>query len=115
MLDYAKAGLVADDHASIFAALGHAAGFVVRRCGSVLAIYCGLALLTGVVILLYAVFARFFPQSSAFTVFVWFLVAQALIWVRWLLRLAQWSAATAFYGRRPPAATPAPLAVAIPS
>ena len=109
LVDYAKADLVADDHGSVLAALGHAAGFVWRHRGRVLRAYLALALLAGLAIFAYAAFARFFPQHSALTIFLWFLVAQALLWLRWLLRLAQWGAATALYGRFPlPAPAPAP-------
>lgn len=106
LLDYAKADLVACDHASVFAALGHAAGFVLRRFWRVMAIYLALALLSALAVLAYAAFARFFPQGSALTIFLWFLVAQLFLWLRWLLRLAQFAAATAFYGRLPAPATP---------
>jgi len=99
LVDYTKADLVADDHASVLAALGHAAGFVLRRFGRVMAIYWALALLASLAVLLYAAFARYFPQDSAFTIFLWFLVAQAFLWLRWLLRLGQFAAATAYYGR----------------
>lgn len=99
LVDYAKAGLVADDHASVLAALGHSAGFVLRRFASVMGIYFALAFLTWLAVFLYAAFARYFPQGSALTIFLWFLVAQAFLWLRWLLRLAQYAAATAFYGR----------------
>lgn len=99
LVDYAKADLVADDHASVLAALGHAGGFLLRRSWRVMAIYVGLALLSALAVLAYATFARFFPQGSALTIFLWFLVAQAFLWLRWLLRLAQYAAATAYYGR----------------
>ncbi|MBI2678005.1 MAG: hypothetical protein HYX28_04435 [Candidatus Koribacter versatilis] len=101
LVDYAKADLVADDHASVLAALGHAAGFMLRNLGRVFATYLSLALLSGLAIFAYAAFARFFPQHSPLTIFAWFLVAQAMLWLRWLLRLAQWAAATALYGRVP--------------
>jgi hypothetical protein len=101
LVDYAKADLVADDHSSVLAALGHAAGFVLRRFWRVMAIYLALALLSGLAVFAYAAFARFFPQNSALTIFLWFLVAQLFLWLRWLLRLAQYAAATAYYGRLP--------------
>lgn len=110
LVDYAKADLVADDHSSVLAALGHAAGFFLRRFWSVMAIYFALALLSGLAVFFYAAFARFFPQNSALTIFLWFLVAQLFLWLRWMLRLAQYAAATAFYGRVP---TPAPQSVVV--
>nr|MDP9268857.1 hypothetical protein [Acidobacteriota bacterium] len=118
LVDYAKADLVADDHSSVLAALGHAAGFMWRNLGRVIGVYLALALLAGLAIFAYAAFARFFPQHSPLTIFIWFLVAQAWLWVRWLLRLAQWGAATALYGRIPgptPKSAPATDAVAAPS
>ena len=115
LVDYAKADLVADDHSSVLAALGHAGGFMWRNLGRVFRVYLALALLSGLAIVVYAAFARFFPQHSPLTIFVWFLVAQALLWLRWMLRLAQWGAATALYGRVAPAPALAPDAVASPS
>jgi len=116
LVDYAKADLVVDDHSSILAALGHAAGFLWRNLGRVFRVYLALALLSGFAIFAYAAFARFFPQHSPLTIFVWFLVAQALLWARWMLRLAQWAAASTLYGRVPvPEPTPAGEAVATPS
>jgi hypothetical protein len=97
MLDYARAALAADPERSTLAALGEGAGFVLGRLGSVLAIYFGIGILSAMAVLTYAVFARFFPQSSAITVLVWFLVAQGLFWVRWLFRLSSWSAAVVYY------------------
>jgi hypothetical protein len=101
IVDYAKADLVLDDHSSVLGALGHAVGFVLSRFGRVMAIYLALGLLTVIAIFLYSAFARFFPQSSVATVFLWFVVSQALLFVRWMFRLAQWAAALAFYRREP--------------
>ncbi|HVP44834.1 MAG TPA: hypothetical protein VMS96_15500 [Terriglobales bacterium] len=97
IMEYAKADLVRDDHASVLAALGHAAGFVFSHFGRTLAIYLGLGALGALTILVYGAFARFFPQGSALTVFVWFLVAQALMYARWIFRLASWAAEISFY------------------
>jgi hypothetical protein len=98
VVDYAKADLVIDDHRSVLAALGHAAGFVVAHFGRVFAIYLALGLMATVTVFVYSAFARFFPQSSMITVLIWFLVAQALLCARWMFRLASWGAAVAFYG-----------------
>jgi len=98
IVDYARAALVTHPDCSTLAALGDGAGFVVGRLGRVMAIYSGLGLLSALAVLAYAAFARFFPQSSVITVFIWFVVAQILLWVRWLLRLSSWGAAMAFYG-----------------
>ncbi len=48
-----------------------------------MAIYLALGTLSAAAVLAYAAFARFFPQSSVITVFVWFVVAQILLWMRW--------------------------------
>ncbi len=96
--EYAKADLVRDEHDSVLAALGHAAGFVLARFRRVMAIYLGLGALTLAAILLYAVFARYFPQSSTPTLLVWLLVAQALLGLRWYFRLASWAAAVEYLG-----------------
>lgn len=100
VVDYAKTDLVIDDHASALGAIGHAAGFIWVHVGRVVAIYLAFGMLSGVTILLYAAFARYFPQSSVGTVFVWFIVAQLLIWVRWMFRVASWGAAIAYYADR---------------
>ncbi len=100
-LEYARADVATRDRESALAALGQAAGFVLRRLPQVLAIYFGIGMLTALAILLYAAFARFFPQSSVVTVLLWFVVAQVLLWARWLFRLASWGAAVEFYGRPP--------------
>lgn len=100
VVDYARAAMVAHPDRSMLAALGAGAGFVAGRPGRVMAIYLGLGLVPAVVVLVYAAFARFFPQSSAITVFVWFVVAQILLWMRWLLRLSSWAAAVAYYENR---------------
>jgi branched-subunit amino acid transport protein AzlD len=101
IVDYAKADMVIDEHGSALAALGHAAGFVASHFGRVLGIYLVLGLLSTITIFAYSAFARFFPQSSMPTILVWFLVAQALLWLRWMFRLASWGAAVSFYGVRP--------------
>lgn len=97
VVDYAKADIVIDEHRSSLAALGHAAGFAWARFGRVLAIYLSLAVLTGIAIFVYSAFARFFPQSSVATIFIWFVVAQILLCLRWTLRLASWGATVAYY------------------
>jgi hypothetical protein len=97
MVDYARAALVAHPDGSTLAAIGDGAGFVAGRLGRVMAIYSGLGLLSALAVLAYAAFARFFPQSSVITVFTWFVVAQILLWMRWLLRLGSWGAAVAYY------------------
>jgi hypothetical protein len=102
MVEYAKADIVIHEHESSLAALGHGAGFVLRRFGQVLGIYVVLGLLTVGCIAVYGVFAYFFPQSSVLTIFFWFLVAQALLWLRWMFRLASWGAAVAYYGAHAP-------------
>ena len=98
VVEYAKADMVRDDHPSILAALGHGAGFVLSHFRNTLTIYLGLGVLAWVAIAVYSLFARYFPQSSAVTVFVWFVAAQALMCFRWVFRLASWAAEVAFYG-----------------
>ncbi|MBZ5648059.1 MAG: hypothetical protein LAN37_12635 [Acidobacteriia bacterium] len=98
VIEYAKADMVRDDHASALAALGHGAGFVFSHFGRALTIYLGLGALGGVAVVVYSLFALYFPQSSAGTVFVWFVVAQVLMCFRWMFRLASWAAEVAFYG-----------------
>lgn len=98
VVEYAKADMVRDDHGSVLAALGHGAGFVFSHFRKTLAIYLGLGALGWVAIAVYSLFARYFPQSSAVTVFVWFVVAQAVMFFRWLFRLASWAAEVAYYG-----------------
>lgn len=100
IVDYARAALVTHPDRSVLAALGDGAGFVVGRLGRVMAIYLGLGLLSALTVLAYAPFARFFPQSSATTVFIWFVAAQLLLWIRWLARLGSWGAAVAYYQSR---------------
>ncbi len=97
VVEYAKTDIVADEHPSALAALGHAGGFVLTNFRRVMAIYLGLGAAAAATILVYAAFARYFPQTSVVTVLVWFLVAQTLLWVRWMLRLSSWAAAVAFY------------------
>ncbi|MFB3813935.1 MAG: hypothetical protein ACE14L_07460 [Terriglobales bacterium] len=118
--EYAKAGVVIDEHPSALAAIGHGAGFVVAHFWRVMAIYCTLGALTTLTILVYAAFARYFPQSSVATVLIWFLVAQVLLWLRWMFRLSSWGAAVAYSSaHRPrrdtaepsPAEAPAPQAM----
>ena len=97
VLEYAKADMVRDDHFSALAALGHGAGFVFGRFGQALAIYLAIGLLGVLATFVYSVFARFFPQTSAVTVFLWFVVAEVLLWFRWMFRLASWAAEVRFY------------------
>jgi len=97
IVDYARAALVAHPERSTLAALGDGAGFVAGRLGRVMAIYFALGVLAAAAVLAYAAFARFFPQSSVVTVFIWFVVAEILLWVRWLLRLGSWGAAVEYY------------------
>lgn len=101
IVEYAKTELVLNDHHSALGALGHAAGFVFARFGRVMAIYLFLGLLSTLTMFLYAVFARYFPQSNVVTVFIWFVVAQLLLFLRWMFRLASWAAELAFYRREP--------------
>jgi hypothetical protein len=96
-VDYAKAAIVIDERRSSLGALGRGAGFVLARLRQVLAIYSALALPALGAIVLYAIFARYFPQRSVATVLIWFLVAQVLLWIRWMFRLASWGAAVAYY------------------
>ncbi len=105
--EYAKADVVIDEHGSALAALGHAAGFVFGRFRRVMSIYLGMGCLTLATIFVYALFARYFPQSNALTIFVWFVVAQILIWYRWKYRLASWAAELAYYRAHRP--TPMPV------
>ncbi len=112
VVEYAKADIVIHEHASSLAALGHGAGFVFSRLGRVLAIYVGLGMLTVACMAVYNLFAYFFPQSAVWPILVWFLVAQALFWLRWMFRLASWGAAVAYYGRHAPAEEVAPAALA---
>lgn len=109
IVDYAKASLVVRDDASVLGALGEAAGFVFGRYLRVMAIYLALALAAALLVLVYAVFARYFPQSNVLTVLLWFLVAQVLLFGRWALRLAHWAAATKYFLAHQPAPVPAPL------
>ncbi len=97
IVDYTRAALVAHPDRSTLAALGDGAGFVAGRLGRVMAIYLALGVLSAAAVLAYAAFARFFPQSSVITVFIWFVVAEILLWVRWLLRLGSWGAAVGYY------------------
>ena len=107
VVEYAKADMVIDEHYSALGAFGHAAGFVFANFGRVFFIYVALGFMTLVTIFVYSVFARFFPQSSVATVFVWFVVAQLLLWFRWMFRLSSWGAAVSYYsGCRTPVATP---------
>ena len=104
IVDYARADVVRDQHSSALAALGHAAGFVFSHLGRVMFIYFFLGLLSVMVVLAYSVFAHLMPEHSVATIFIWFVVAQALMWVRWMLRLASWAAAAHFLGVRLPLA-----------
>ncbi len=107
-VEYAKADMVLEQHRSAFAALGHAAGFVLRRFGRVMAIYIGVGLFSAAAIVIYAAFARYFPQHSIITIFLWFVVAQVLLWFRWMFRLASWGATVAFYRSFMPVPVPEP-------
>jgi hypothetical protein len=98
VVEFAKAEIVVSGRRSALGALGHAAGFVLRHAGSIMTMVITLGLLSTLAVLVYVVFARYFPQSSAFMVALWFAVAQFLLWLRWLLRLAGWGAAVAYYG-----------------
>ena len=108
LVDYAKADMIIDQHRSALASLGHGAGFVLRLFGRVMAIYLGIGIMAVAAMFLYAVFARYFPQSSVATIFIWFVVAQAFLWLRWLFRLASWGAAVSFYRAHLPAPEPEP-------
>ncbi len=110
MVDYAKADMVLEQHRSALAALGHGAGFVLRHLGKVMVIYVGIGILGLAAMFVYAVFARYFPQSSVATILIWFVVAQVFLWLRWMFRLASWGAAVSFYRSHLPvrAAEPEP-------
>ena len=98
LMEYAKADMVTDEHRSAIAAFLHAAGFFLSHLGRVMFIYLTLGILTTATIVIYVVFARWMPQYSVATIFLWFAVAQALLWVRWMFRLASWGATVAYYG-----------------
>ena len=113
MVEYAKADVVVHERQSAMGALGRGAGFVLANFGRVLWIYVALGILTAASILAYAVFARYFPQSSVATVFIWFVVAQVFVWLRWMFRLSSWGAAVAYYAsHRAPLTAPATAAAA---
>jgi hypothetical protein len=100
LVEYARADIVVRQRESTLAALGQAAGFLLRRLRSVLFIYLSLGLLTGLAIAAYAVFARYFLQDRPATILLWFIVAQALFWLRWLFRLSSWGAGLEYYRSR---------------
>ncbi len=106
MIEYAKADLTVHQRRSAFAALMAGMGFVLRRLGRVLGIYLGIAILTGLAIAAYVVFAIYYPLQSAsvWVILGWLLVAQVLLWLRWMFRLSSWGAAVAFYQAQLPAA-----------
>ncbi|MGH9649177.1 MAG: hypothetical protein ACRD3I_01775, partial [Terriglobales bacterium] len=97
LVEYARADIVVRQRQSTLAALGQAAGFLLRRLPSVLTICFVLGLLTALTIAAYAVFARYFPQDQPAAILLWFLVAQILFWLRWLFRLSSWSAVLEYY------------------
>jgi hypothetical protein len=101
-VEYARADIVVRQRESTLGALGQAAGFVIRRLPSVLLISLTLGALTVLTIAAYAIFARYFPQDSPAPILLWFLVAQALFWLRWLFRLSSWGAALEYYRSRSP-------------
>ena len=100
LVEYTRADMVVRQRESMLAALGQAAGFVFRRLPAVLAISLIPGLLNVLAIAAYAVFARYFPQDRSATILLWFLVAQALFWARWLFRLSSWGAALEYYRGR---------------
>ncbi len=100
VVEYTRADIVVRQRESTLAALGQAAGFVLRHLPAVLFIALGLGSLTALAISAYAVFARYFPQDRPATILVWFLVAQGLFWLRWLFRLSSWGAALEYYRGR---------------
>ena len=100
VVEYTRADIVVRQREFTLAALGQAAGFVLRRLPAVLAIYLVLGLLTALAIAVYAVFARYFPQDRPSVIVLWFLVAQFLFWLRWLFRLSSWGAALEYYRGR---------------
>lgn len=100
LVEYARADIVVRQRESTLGALGQAAGFVLRRLPAVCIIYLVLGTLTALMIVGYAVFARYFPQDRVAAIVLWFLVAQALFWMRWLFRLSSWGAAVEFYRGR---------------
>lgn len=102
LVEYVKADIVIDDHRSVLAGFGHAAGFVLAHLGRVIFIYAAIGLLTTATSAVYVLFANLMPQHTVATIFIWFVVAQALLWVRWMLRLASWGAAVAYYGAHLP-------------
>ncbi len=97
LVEYARADIVVRQPESTLAALGQAAGFFLRRWPFVLTIYLVLGSLTTLALAGYALFARYFPQDRAATILLWFVVAQALFWLRWLFRLSSWGAALEYY------------------
>ncbi len=97
---YARADIVVRQRESTLGALGQSAGFVLRHLPAVLFIELGLGSLTALTIAAYAVFARYSPQDSPANILLWFLVAQALFWLRWLFRLSSWGAALEYYRSR---------------
>jgi hypothetical protein len=103
LVEYTKADIVIDDHRSVLAAFGHAAGFVLAHFGRVAFIYAVIGVLTTIAIAVYVVFANLMPQHTVATIFIWFVVAQVLLWLRWMFRLASWGAAVAYYGAHLPA------------
>ncbi len=109
-VEYAKANLVVRQRRSALVALGAGVGFVVRRFGRVMGIYLGITVLTALAIAVYIVFAIYYPlqSASAWVILGWLVVAQALLWVRWMFRLSSWGAAVAFYQSQLPATEPVP-------
>jgi hypothetical protein len=96
VVDYARAFVALENPASALAALGRGLGFMLRHFAPVVLIYSGVGVLTLSAIVVYAIFARYFPQNSVLTVLIWFLIAQALLYLRWTFRLSSWAAAVAY-------------------
>jgi hypothetical protein len=110
MVEYAKTSMIVRQRRSAFLALMAGTGFVLRHFGQVMAIYLGITVLTALAIAAYVLFSIHYPLQSAsdWVILGWLLVAQALLWIRWMFRLSSWGAAVAFYQSQLPAAEPLP-------
>lgn len=100
--DYAKVVLVARDEKWLYQPILAAGRFVIRHFAKALALYVILLALLGLINWLNLLLYPVIEENTGFMILLSLLLSQLVLVLRLLLRLAQWSTATAFWQSKQP-------------
>jgi hypothetical protein len=97
VLDYAKISLAVERRKSVLLAIFRGAGFLARNFLKCFGLYFGIMLVALVLFLVYALVAPGAGQASSLTILLAFLVGQAYLIARIIIKLWFWASQTLFF------------------